>query len=220
MEPSQDHTTALRCAVQLKECIVARDGVGSDLEPQLLLMDKRSTTIGVMPLLMERFAAAYTMAQAIGLSDCHQAIHVVEGYEFDADPEALRHHAEHGEHGDLAAKFAAGDKRVLECVVVVSMYRDGACSAVRVPYTYRGRAVEWAAERWMGPEDGADGLIPEAMGAGFDAQRGRSVRALTMVELSMRLGVPILMPMPEPRPERNSPCPCGSGLKSKLCCWA
>lgn len=220
---------AVHVAKTLKEDLVAAHGPGSDLATQLALFHE-GVLLGIVMLDGDRDVMLQQVVQAVALTNADQASHVVEAYmgrgvempegmtpeEAIADPDRLMPNYR---HGDMQARFAAGDRDITELIHVMSTARSLETELRALPYHYDEARVVWDGE-WSQPEALA-GTIPRAMRLGFEAQAKRQGPALNVAAVVEMIGARLgIMPMPVATPPRNEPCPCGSGQKAKRCCWA
>lgn len=209
------HDLAVLDAKRTKEKLVAARGVGSDVVPSLWLQ-RGARCLGLFDLAAglaheEVLAAA---AAIIAASDAPVAIMVREGFALaPEDPAKIELHVAHGEHGDLARRFAAGDPDIAEALILATVGADSFVTSYH-PYRYDGRSVRWG-ETVLSDE--ADGAVPDALRGGYEMRSRRPEPALDVATIAARSGLSVYVPADPPR---NAPCPCGSGRKVKACCWA
>jgi hypothetical protein len=211
---------AVENARQQKEEIVARSGVGSDLQPMLAL-HRDTELLGMVHLPGDPEAALSAVTVAVAHSEANIVVHMGEGFWWigGSSFDYLIHEA-FGQRGDLARRFAAGDEAVVECLQVAVFSVDHAMFHA-APYRYAGRTVVWQPEAISfddgGQEKRIDGNMYASVHEGF-ALRATTPAASSPQEFGRLTGLSPVAPL-GPRPERNAPCPCGSGRKSKACCW-
>lgn len=176
--------THLAHAKRMKEGLVARQGVGTDIRPQLV-MRKRHRTIGVLIMPeMERERLHACLGLAVALSSADEVIYFVEGYGVTGAGEV-----EGYVHGSLVERFAAGDPAVHECVLVAVVTAVSHAVAEQ-PYIYRGRTVEWKESTF--PTGPVEGALADVLSAGFKARAERKVPAMTVTSIGLYLGVPAM----------------------------
>jgi hypothetical protein len=197
----------------MKVDLVKREGVGQDLRPHLdLWIDAKPW----MTVFMNGDGRDHlpVIAGALAFCRCDLAVMVTEGYavvESTLERETLR-------RGELAERFAAGDRRVREGLMVAMFPRDEPAVMWSVSYRYDGRRVVWEDERCSDP--GATGLLPDVARDAY-AHRVAEAGLMDHAELAGNLialpGVDAVGLFVEKTPPRNVPCPCGSGRKTKHC---
>lgn len=199
---------SLRIVKELKGQTV-RHGGDPDLAPMLELR-RDGVLLHAAVLDGERDRVLALLHDLVVLSDADQAVMIADTFILNA-----RHHP--GEHGDLAARFAAGDLEVYEALSLVSCEPTGRELAVTVPFTRRRRRIRWGEPKVDGVESGA---MIQALRVGFARQvlRRKEGPVPPMQEVANHLGIALLAVQLSP-PPRNKPCPCGSGDKAKFCCW-
>lgn len=206
----------LQLATLWKETIVAANGVGSDINP-VLVLQRDGVDLAFLGLPGDPSTRNAAITTAITTSNADQVVIVHEGYTWDGadyvdgylnDPRSL------------VQRFADGDPHVFETLNVLwATATEGRLAAL--PYRYVGRTVQWQPDKVTSrPTDEVTvgGSVVEAVHDGFVQQAKRSEPALGMEQLARATGLQVIAPM-LPRPDRNAPCPCGSGRKSKTCCW-
>lgn len=204
----------LGLATTMKEQLVRREGAGSDIAPMLELRHD-GVLLSLVALIGDRDTALRLVGKLVALSDADQAVMIMDSYgqAFAADdaPNSL-------EVGELGQRFAAGDPSVYEALHLVSMRRDGSCSALQLTYTYDRRNVVWGEQVDLDLA-ASGGAYPAVLRTAFEAQLKRPVPALMPQQMADLLGCEMLVPTLTP-PPRNRPCPCGSETKAKHCCWS
>jgi hypothetical protein len=215
---------AVQSARRLKEDIVAHQGIGEDIAPVLHLTDRDAGRyIGGFSLSTDRERRLRQLGDIVGLSDAPLVHYVHEAYQelFDRQPSreaalaAWTVWQRTYNYGSLAQRFAAGDQRIVECVVVlVATATEQACAWC--PYRYEGRRVVWFDQTTTGDGDPNRTVDSEFVNAMRDGFARRTGSGLAPERISTLLEIPVVLP---DAPARNSLCPCGSGRKVKFCCW-
>ena len=101
--------------------------------------------------------------------------HLAEGYmQFFAEGEA---HLAPTERGVLSQRFAEGDPKVRECLMVLLIHRrkDRSLRTLggRLPYSYDGNTVTFGDAQWTDSliEGDSSGTIPDALAAAFGSEQ-------------------------------------------------
>jgi hypothetical protein len=174
---------ALDLGRDLKQHLVEREGVGTDLTPQIVLR-ARGRNLGSLVFPMDLDMVYRAMAVAISWSAADEVVLINEGFRSTAvDMEGYV-------HGDFARRFAAGDPTVQE-VVTVTIATVINVVIHEMPYRYKGRTVEWLAMR-PEPPDRTEGRMPDMFRSAFAEQRRRSDAPMSIVEIGRLLGVPTI----------------------------
>lgn len=177
--------THLSHARKMKEGLVAREGVGADIQPQLVLRQHQQVTgVLVMPGL-ERERLHANLGLAVALTDADEVVLFHEGFGV-TDPDI----GEYERHGSLAERFGAGDQAVHE-LVLVSVVTAISNVTAEQGYTYRGRTIEWKAPTiWKASDEvGLTGALPDVLRAGFRFRSEREGPAMSALEVGSFLGV-------------------------------
>jgi hypothetical protein len=216
-----DHAVA--AAKAAKEHTVARGGIGADLVPALHLYREEDFMGAFLFGGIERERGFTLISAVIALSDAPVVHHLHEAYRemshfpgMESATAARESRLADYEYGSLAQRFAAGDQRVVEAVMVTVAPANGPMAAAFLPYRYHGRTVEWFDPLLFDESDEdhlIDGDLHDAIKLGFANRDGE---AMSAERISSQLKLSAVFPT---RPARNAPCPCGSGRKSKVCCW-
>jgi hypothetical protein len=220
MPSTADVDAAIAAAMELKEQIVRREGVGTDVA-HMLDLRRDSTPLVTLCLKGDRNLWLLQLEAGPALTDADTALFIVEGYgstskrlwDWATSPDY--------QYGELRRLFAEGNPEVHEALMVNVRRRDGFYAFVERPYRYDGRRIEWLDAVDLDSESGGqdDGEIQRALARGFEGQARRPGPAMSGVELARFLKLEAVAYVPR-RPPRNEPCPCGSGLKAKRCCWS
>lgn len=216
---------AVVAAMGLKEQIVATRGVGNDILPFLDLrrIDDPDPIIVSLPGHLRRnevipwSIAAHAPDFVTLIDEAYQ--YIGEGIEDNA-----RFFGSY-RHGDLAQRFAAGDKAVSETLLIVGTDGEMVYQAWQ-PYRYEDSAVKWLEpDKVFQREDASfEGAVFQSMAEGFDMLRSDYPRDDALRRLE-KLGAQAMTTddlIAEQariifRAARNEPCPCGSGQKFKRC---
>lgn len=215
MDPSVLRVSSeMRVAQSLKDELVRRDGIGSDLPPMLHLLREGQTlawlVVGEDDVAdLDPFLSA--VGTLIGLSDADEACYMSEGFAIVPGG---------SEHGDYQARFAAGDPEVYECLAFAAGHFSGRFHAALSEYRYEGRRIRWLGTRTS--DDLGEGLLArtyEQAWAYQDRRKAEGFPTLPIADLAVAVGcqmavVPILRPR---RPD--GPCGCESGRMAAECCW-
>jgi len=215
MDPVPALERAARVAMATKERLVADEGVGADLAPAVFVRTDDGVTVayldtgGGVPL-------TDGLRQVAGTFDADHVTLIHEAYAV-SDPDGVRAPAP----GELARRFANGDRTVVEAVNLLGVTRDGRIAIATLPYRYAGRRVIWDEPLYRDhPAMTIGGVLPEALEAGF-ADRGRPDWWTAALRLAAG-GILIQGPhgevvSPEALPGPDDACPCGSGESYATC---
>lgn len=204
-----------KVAMENKERMVKREGIGTDLVPTLEL-HRDGDTIALVPLMGDRDDVFRVIRAAVAMSGADFVVHLSEAFCYRGKnlPGNMR-------VGRLAELFAQGDPNVAEEVMLTGFTPDGRTFMRRHAYLYDGRTVVWLDS----PDPNDDvrqltGDLPAIVMTGFEEQ---FLVPATTEQLTTALGMlgveAVLVAHPvTPSVPRNRLCPCGSGLKAKRCC--
>jgi hypothetical protein len=188
-DPLDDYAIA---AKQLKETLVAKEGVGTDIRP-LLVLRSGGTTLGVVQLRGAEVTTASMLTVAAFRPE--EVISTCEAY---VDPSRL------GDHGDLSERFPT-DPAVWE-VVMVSHSIPGYARGCLLPYRYVGRTVEWQDETGRDRDVPVLSPLARAIDSGFRSSIDpmKALHALQTLEVVIQ--------------SAELKCPCGSNKPFTICC--
>lgn len=201
----------MTAAKQAKEQVVARDGVGADLMP-LLLLAREDELVAMVPLNVREDRVPGLINLAVRLTCADAVMHVTEIYALTTDNEADAMYPD----PPLVQRFAQGDPNVTECLAVACFDRFGDTEYRRSSYRYVGRSVVW--EEPFDLVTVMGGTVFDAVMDGFFAVRGDPVPFEDLVAGLGAAGANQVIVPGMTESWRAKPCPCGSGREYQKCC--